>query len=289
MTPSAMTAAGRSATARSRPAETSPPGHRRNVRQQPAPRVPRRVSGPAVGRTRPARAPRTNTTFGAQALAVVRSLPDHSLLDRLVRGRAWIPVLGVLLAGIVAMQVEVLKLGTSVGRSIERSSTLLSQNELLQASVATLADDQRIERLAAGMGMVMPGPTAVAFLSAPSDGSAGKALANIHAPDPTGFAAALSAQAAAAAAAASVGSTASASSPAPATSTPTVAASSTPSAATPSTVAAAPSQSSTSSTATAGAQTPASSGSPATTQGPATGAAAIAPPGSGQTSSSSGG
>jgi hypothetical protein len=202
-------------------------------------------------------------------------------------------VLGVLLAGIVAMQVEVLKLGTSVGRSIERSSTLLSQNELLQASVATLADDQRIERLAAGMGMVMPGPTAVAFLSAPSDGNAGKALANIHAPDPTGFAAALSAQAAAAAAAASVGSTTSASSPA--TSTSTVAASGTPSTTTPSTVAAAPSQSSTGSTSTAAAQTPASTGSsattgsPATTQGPATGAAAIAPPGSGQTSSSSGG
>jgi len=294
MTPSAMTAAGRSATARSRPAETSAPGHRRNVRQQPAPRVPRRVSGPAVGRTRPARAPRTNTTLGAQALAVVRSLPDHSLLDRLVRGRAWIPVLGVLLAGIVAMQVEVLKLGTSVGRSIERSSALLSQNELLQASVATLADDQRIERLAAGMGMVMPGPTAVAFLSAPSDASAGKALANIHAPDPTGFAAALSAQAAAAAAAASVGgSTTSVSNPAPSTSTSTstsaVAASSTPSTASPSSAAATPSQTSTSGAANAGAQSPASTGSAATTQAPATGAAAIAPPGSGQTSSSSGG
>jgi hypothetical protein len=201
-------------------------------------------------------------------------------------------VLGVLLAGIVAMQVEVLKLGTSVGRSIERSSVLLSQNEMLQASVATLADDQRIERLAAGMGMVMPGPTAVAFLAAPSDGNAGKALASIHAPDPTGFAAALSAQAAAAAAAANVGgSTTSVSSQAPTTSTSTsnVAASSTPSTASPSAVAPPSSQSSTSSTATASAQTPASTGSAATTPGPATGAAAIAPPGSGQTSSSSGG
>jgi hypothetical protein len=221
---------------------------------------------------------------------VVRSLPDHSLLDRLVRGRAWIPVLGVLLAGIVAMQVEVLKLGTSMGRSIERSSALQSQNELLQANVASLADDQRIERLAAGMGMVMPGPAAVAFLSAPPAGSVGQAIANIRAPDPAGFAAAVSAQAAASAAAASVA--------AAATSTPSQAAPTSSSAAgvpsststpSPSSAAVASGQASTTSAATAPAQGPASTGSTTATPGPATGAAAIAPPGSGQTSSASGG
>ena len=58
-----------------------------------------------------------------------------------------------MLAGIVAMQVEVLKLGTSVGRWMQRASTLQTKNESLQASVASLADDQRIERLAAAMGM----------------------------------------------------------------------------------------------------------------------------------------
>ena len=63
------------------------------------------------------------------------------------------------------MQVEVLKLGAGIGRSIERGTQLQSRNELLRASVATLADDQRIERLAVGMGMVMPAPTAVSFLS----------------------------------------------------------------------------------------------------------------------------
>ena len=57
------------------------------------------------------------------------SLPDHSLLDRVVRGRAWIPLLGVLLAGIVAAQVEILKLGASMGRSLEQTTTLTSQNE----------------------------------------------------------------------------------------------------------------------------------------------------------------
>jgi hypothetical protein len=127
---------------------------------------------------------------------VIRGLPEHTLLDRIVRGRAWIPLLGVLLVGIVAMQVEILKLGTGMGRWIERSSSLSTKNQALQASVAGLMDDQRIERLAAGMGMVMPDPTAVSFLSAQP--GAARAVANIHAPDPSIFTAESASQAAAA-------------------------------------------------------------------------------------------
>jgi hypothetical protein len=127
----------------------------------------------------------------AGAVAFARALPDHALLDRLIRGRAWIPILGVLLAGIVAMQVEVLKLGTSMGRSLERTTALQSRNELLQASVASLADDQRIERLAAGMGMVMPDPDAVNFLAAGPVGNLKQVIASIHAPDATAFTAQL--------------------------------------------------------------------------------------------------
>ncbi len=101
------------------------------------------------------------------------SLPDHPLLDRVVRGRAWIPLLGVLLAGIVAAQVEILKLGASMGRSLEQTTALTSQNEQLQGSVASLSDDQRIERLASSMGMVLPPPGAVGYLTAKRGGSVG--------------------------------------------------------------------------------------------------------------------
>jgi hypothetical protein len=197
MTPPAMTAAGRGAS-------TS-----RKVRKQTASRIPRRVSGPVRGRVggatvaRPPAAPTTPSRSrrarsapasrpgagaAARAGAFVRSLPDHGLLDRIVRGRAWIPLLGVLLAGIVAMQVEVLKLGASIGRSLERSTALEGRNELLRANVAALADDQRIERLAAKMGMIMPGPDQVGFLAATKSGNVGRAMANIHAPDPGNFA-----------------------------------------------------------------------------------------------------
>jgi hypothetical protein len=121
-------------------------------------------------------------------LLVIRGLPEHVLLDRIVRGRAWIPLLGVLLAGLVAMQVEILKLGAGMGRWVDRSSTLQTRNQALQANVAALMDDQRIERLAAKMGMVIPDPTALSFLSAQPVGDAVRAAASIHSPDPPNFA-----------------------------------------------------------------------------------------------------
>ncbi len=158
----------------------------------------------------------------------MRSLPDQPLLDRIVRGRAWIPLLGVMLAGIVAMQVEVLKLGTSIGRSLERGTALQSRNELLRANVAALDDGQRIERLAARTGMVMPAPAAVGFLAGAPRANVQKALTNIHAPNPSSFIAGLPSSSSTSPAGtstlatpASTGSTATATATAPATSAPT--------------------------------------------------------------------
>jgi hypothetical protein len=154
-------------------------------RQQTAPRR-RRASPGSRGRAASVGSRGRAAAVGGRALALVRGLPDHALLDRAIRGRAWIPILGVMLAGIVAMQVEVLKLGASMGRSIQRGTALQSRNDLLRASVASLADDQRIERLAAGMGMVMPAPAEVGFLPrGPSD--AARAARSIHQPDATAF------------------------------------------------------------------------------------------------------
>lgn len=157
-------------------------------------RVPRRVSGP-VNPTRPAARKPLPRRVGLAAVEFFRTLPDHRLIDRLVRGRAWIPVLGLLLAGIVATQVEVLKLGASMGRWVERSAALTSHNQALQASVATLSDDQRIERRAAQMGMVMPAATAITFLPERSGQEVRGALAAMRGPDPTQFLATLQAQA----------------------------------------------------------------------------------------------
>ncbi len=217
MTPSALTPAARGSTKKSgtdrpsRPSAVRGAGHRPEVRRQVTPRGPRRVSGPAAGtaaartatvhaptrapaRARPSR-PRTRPAgakapWRARSAAYVRALPDHALLDRIIRGRAWIPLLGVLLAGIVAMQVEVLKLNAGIGRSLERSSALQAQNELLRAGVTRLSDEQRIERIAAQMGMVMPAPEQMRFVDTGSANVA-RALGGIKTPDATGFEAAL--------------------------------------------------------------------------------------------------
>lgn len=92
-------------------------------------------------------------------------------------------MLGLLLAGIVAMQVEVLKMSASIGRSLTYSSALESRNQQLRVSVASLADDQRIERLAATMGMVMPRPDMIGFLSALPPSGLRAAIRNINTPD----------------------------------------------------------------------------------------------------------
>ncbi len=222
MTPSALTPAARGTTKKPRPEGSSRPsaargsGHRSNVRRSVAPPAPRRVSGPAAGtasggviavpapgrarptreRTAPSR-PRTSRPrrgVGSAArvprrlrtTAYLRALPDHVLLDRIIRGRVWIPLLGVLLAGIVFMQVEVLKLNAGIGRSLERGSALQAQNELLRAGVSQLSDEQRIERIAAQLGMVMPAPEQLRFVKT-GTGATQRALGSIHAPDTTDF------------------------------------------------------------------------------------------------------
>jgi len=184
MTPPAATAAG----ARTKNRATHRPPTRRVPRRVSVPAAPRRVSGPL--RARPARA--RLVPLRERIAELIRSLPDRALLDRIVRGRAWIPLLGVMLAGIVAMQVELLKLNASIGRSIELGTALQSRNDTLRASVSSLSDAQRIERLATGMGMVMAGPTSVQFLDARNANPA-KAAAGIRSPDPTSFQSALQA------------------------------------------------------------------------------------------------
>jgi hypothetical protein len=226
MTPSALTPAARGSTkkpgpdAPSRPSAARGSGHRSKVRRSMAPTAPRRVSGPAAaaaaggviavpapGRTRPQEhtAPRKRTSPGTRpsrsrrgarsaarapwrlrAAVYLRALPDNVLLDRIIRGRVWIPLLGMLLTGIVFMQVEVLKLNAGIGRSLERGSALQAQNELLRAGVSQLSDEQRIERIAAQMGLVMPGPAQLRFVHSGA-GSTQRALGSIHAPNATDF------------------------------------------------------------------------------------------------------
>ncbi len=143
---------------------------------------------------RPRRQAKPAAPLGARLLTGLRALPEHRWLDRLVRGRIWIPLLGVLLTGIVAIQVEVLKLGAGIGRSVNLATQLQSRNELLTASDAALSSDQRIMREAAKLGMYMPGPTETGFVAAGGRSAVRRAIQGIRTPDAQAFLAALAAQ-----------------------------------------------------------------------------------------------
>jgi cell division protein FtsL len=96
----------------------------------------------------------------------IRALPDHRLVDGLLRSRAWIVIIAVLLGGIVAMQVSLLKLNSGISRAVEASSTIERQNANMQAQIARLSSSQRVTSAAAKQGMVFPVPGDVGFLRA---------------------------------------------------------------------------------------------------------------------------
>jgi hypothetical protein len=139
-----------------------------------APAAPRRVSGPAKGRTAvhaPTHAaPRGGAAAlpapGGLALGLVDALTGvsrHRWLDRLIHGRGWIALIAFALIGIVAMQLWVVKLGVGIGRALEHESLLARENATLSIEDAKLSSGERVERIAAAQGMVVAPPGALRF------------------------------------------------------------------------------------------------------------------------------
>jgi cell division protein FtsB len=117
-------------------------------------------------------------TIGSHAFRVGRNLPDSRLFDRLVRGRVWIGLLAVLLFGLVAINVSLLKMNAAAGHNAERLESLRIQNDRLRARVSRLGSGDRVERVAGRLGLVMPEAGNVRYLTARSgDGTrAAKAI-----------------------------------------------------------------------------------------------------------------
>jgi hypothetical protein len=152
----------------------------------------RRVSGPArpaataraaTATARAIAAPLPTPPLGALGLRVLRagrSLPDSTLLERLVRGRGWILVLGALLFGLVALNVSLLKLNAAAGQNAERAKVLRIQNAKLQGKASRLASGDRLRAAAGEMGLVMPEPKKVHYLNTRPDRDPGRAVRNLR-------------------------------------------------------------------------------------------------------------
>ena len=157
--------------------------HRRIQARSHAPQAPRRVSGPVARRLVPAPAgpaglPRRGTTG---FFARVRALPEHRLIDRLLRSRLWICMLGIALLGIVTMQVSLLKLNSGISRAVETTTTLERQNAALEESITKLTSTDRVQIGAEALNMLMPAAGDVSYLRA-GQGDVDRAVSRMQPP-----------------------------------------------------------------------------------------------------------
>ena len=127
----------------------------------PAPARPRKrpALAAAPARKPPARKPSVRRPGGqlipiaVTTASAVRGLPDSSLIVRLTRGRAWIAVLGVLLAGIVGLNVVTLSLAANAGHIDQNIQALDEENSFLRGLDAQRSAAARIRYDAAGLGL----------------------------------------------------------------------------------------------------------------------------------------
>jgi hypothetical protein len=141
-----------------------------------APRTAPRRARPAR-RTAPARRPPKRQNAAARAITPpagllpaavnrVGDLADSGLMQRLTRSRAWIGVLGVLLAGIVTVNVLSLSYTASGGRIADRSETLGLRNAELRSELTKKMAGPRIEAVAAANGLIVPEGAEITYLTA---------------------------------------------------------------------------------------------------------------------------
>jgi hypothetical protein len=96
----------------------------------------------------------------------VRHLPDSGLVVRMTRGRAWIGVLGVLLAGIVAVNVITLSLAASAGHIDQNIQALDQENPLLRSQEARLYGAKRIRHDAGALGLTAATTDQIGYVQA---------------------------------------------------------------------------------------------------------------------------
>ena len=148
---------GRAATARATAPRTKPA----DGRAAPA----RRVSGPARPAVRPAALPR-----GAR------------ILDTLLSGRIWIGLIGVLLAGIVFFNVDLLQMNREITQMADKATQIKRENDRLRHDYARLASSERIQEAAAALGLVYPAAGEVRYLDSKPKLDAHNASQRIIAP-----------------------------------------------------------------------------------------------------------
>lgn len=178
------------------PSRTAPPEPKKRPRDRPRPggkttaparkgkaaAPARKTKAAAPARKAPARrkiAPRRRSPAGVipiaagtagRAAVAVTQLPESGLIHRLTRGRAWIGVLGVLLVGIVALNVVTLSFAASAGTVDARNTELSQENSVLEGRVAQKYGQAKLRHEAGEQGLSAQATTEAQMIeSRPTD------------------------------------------------------------------------------------------------------------------------
>lgn len=179
--PSRTTAPPKPAPSRRRPlrptrtsvASRTQPARKAPARKAPARKAPARKT--ATSRTRSvARSVPQRAVAGGQLIPLavgrtavaVRQLPDSSMVVRMTRGRAWIGVLGMLLVGIVALNVVTLSFAASSGQIDQEIATLEREIGVTGNRDAQRSGMARVRGAAAAQGLAMPPSDQIHFVQA---------------------------------------------------------------------------------------------------------------------------
>jgi hypothetical protein len=94
----------------------------------------------------------------------VGGIADSGFVIGMARSRVWIGVLGVLLGGIVAINVVGLSLSASGSQTSAKIDELIRDNSVQRSRLAHRLSNGRISKQASALGLAVPAPDAVHYL-----------------------------------------------------------------------------------------------------------------------------
>jgi hypothetical protein len=115
----------------------------------------------------PAQRTRASSSSGNVAMLPVNAvggIADSGFVISMARSRVWIGVLGVLLGGIVAINVVGLSLSASGSQTSAKIDELVRDNSVQRSRLAHRLSNGRISKQASALGLAVPAPDAVNYL-----------------------------------------------------------------------------------------------------------------------------
>jgi hypothetical protein len=123
---------------------------------RPATAPARRRSGTAIRRNR-------NQSLVGRTANAVTALPESTAVRRMSQGRAWIAIIGVLLIGIVAINVVTVSYGAMSSRIGTDTAELQRQNSILSSQITQSLSMPRVREAATTAGMAVPAPDEIVY------------------------------------------------------------------------------------------------------------------------------